>query len=71
MGYSIVKQVSIYELSRIVGDYKVYVKSFSDTKRMLIEDYVQTTLREMPTYIILHVGPNYIPNKKVLTELLT
>ena len=31
---------------------------------MCMEDYVEPTLREMPTYIILHVGKNDVPTKK-------
>ena len=50
--------VRCYELSHKVGNYKVYVKSFSGAKVRCMEDYLQLALREMPTDIILHVGTN-------------
>ena len=63
MGDSIAKHVRGHQLSHKVENYKVYVKSLSDTKVMLIEGYVQAALREIPTYTILQIGPNYILNK--------
>ena len=63
MGDSIAKHVRGHQLSRKVENCKVYVKSLSDTEVMLIEGYVQTALREIPTYTILQIGPNYILNK--------
>ena len=65
MGDSIVKHVRGYELSRKVENCKVYVKSFSAAKVMCMEDYVKPTLREMPTHIVLHVGTNDVPTKKI------
>ena len=64
MGDSIVKHIRGYELSRKEKNYKVYVKSFLGAKVMCMEDYLKSTLREMPTHIILHVGTNEVPTKK-------
>ena len=44
MGNSIVKHVSGYELSRKVGNRKVYVESFSGAMLMCMEDYIKPTL---------------------------
>ena len=63
MDDSIAKHVWGHQLSRKVEKYKVYVKSLLDTEVMLIEGYVQTPLREIPTYTILQIGPSYILNK--------
>ena len=63
-GYSIVKHVRDYKLSRKVENCEVYVKSFSGAKVMCMEDYVKPTLTEMPTHIIFHVGTNDVPTKK-------
>ena len=70
MGDSVVKQVRGYEISRKVKNCKVYLKSFLGAKVMCIEDYVQPTLRELPTHIILHVGTRDLPIKKILANLL-
>ena len=36
---------------------------------MCMEDYVKPTMREMPTHIILHVGMNDVPTKKVNEQI--
>ena len=65
MGDSIAKHVRGYELSRKVENCKVCVKTFSGAKVIRMEDYVKPTLRKMPTHIIIHVGTNDVPTKKV------
>ena len=58
MSDSIVKHVRGYELSQRVESYNVFIKSFSSVKGRCMEDYIQTTLRETLSHIILHVGTN-------------
>ena len=36
---------------------------------MCMEDYVKSAMREMPTHIILHVGMNDVPTKKVNEQI--
>ena len=54
---------------RELENYKVFVKSFSGAKVMCMENYVQPTLREIPTHMIHHVEMNDVPTKKTLTKL--
>ena len=63
------KHVRVYELSRKVGNCKVYVKSFSGAKVMCTEGYVKPTLKEMPTHIILHVWKNDVPTENALEKI--
>ena len=64
MGDGIARHVRGCELSRKVENCTVYVKNFSGTKVMCMEDYAKRTLIEMSTHIILHVGTNDVPTKK-------
>ena len=45
-------------LSKRVESYKVFVKSFSGEKVRCMEEYIQPTLRETPSHVILHVCTN-------------
>ena len=63
MGGSIVKHIRVYELSQRVENCKVFVKSFSGAKVTCMEDYIQPTLRETPSHVILHVGTNDMTTK--------
>ena len=58
MGDSIVKHIRGYDLSQRVENYKAFVKSFSGAKVRCMEEYIQPTLRETPSHVILHVGTN-------------
>ena len=51
IGDSIVKHIRGYELSQRVENCKVFVKSFSGAKVRCMEDYIQPTLREMPSHV--------------------
>ena len=64
IGDSIVKHIRGYELSQRVENCKVFVKSFSGTKVRCMEDYIQPTLRETPSHVILHVGTNDMTTKQ-------
>ena len=64
MGDSNVKHIGGYELSQRVEHYKVFVNSFSGAKVRCIEDYIQPTLRETPSHVILHVGTNDVTIKQ-------
>ena len=64
MGDSIVKHVRGYELSQRVENYNVFVKSSSSVKGRCMEDYIQPTLRETLSHIILHVGTNGVTIKQ-------
>ena len=43
---------------------KFLLKSFSDAKVRCMEDYIQHTLRETPSHVILHVGTNDLTTKQ-------
>ena len=43
---------------------KVFVKSFSGTNVRCMEDYKQSTLRETPSHVILHVGTHDVTTKQ-------
>ena len=58
MGDSIVKHIRSYELSQKVENCEAFVKSFSDAKVRCMEDYMQPTLRETSSHVILDVGTN-------------
>ena len=64
IGDSIVKHIRGYELSQRVENCKVFVKSFSGAKVRCMEDYIQPTLRETPSHVILHVGTNDVTTKQ-------
>ena len=64
MGDSIVKHIRGYELSQRVENCKVFVKNFSGAKVRCMEDYIQHTLRETPSHVILHVGTNDLTTKQ-------
>ena len=58
MGDGIVKHISGYELSERVENCKVFVESLSAAKVRCIEVYIQRTLRETPSHVIVHAGTN-------------
>ena len=64
MGDSIVKHIGGYELSQRVENCKVFVKSFSGANVRCMEDYIQPTLRETPSHVILHVGTYDVTTKQ-------
>ena len=64
MGDSIVKHIRGYELSQRVENCKVFVKSFSGAKVRCMEDYIQPTLRETPSHVILNVGTSDVTTKQ-------
>ena len=64
MSDSIVKHIRGYELSQRVENCKVFVKSFSGAKVRCMGDYIQSTLRETPSHVILHVGTNDVTTKQ-------
>ena len=43
---------------------EAFVKSFSGAKVRCMEDYIQPTLRETPSHVILHVGTNDVTTKQ-------
>ena len=51
-------------LSKRVESYKVFVKSFSGEKVRCVEEYIQPTLRETPSHVILHVCTNDVTAKQ-------
>ena len=69
MGDSIVKHIRGYELSQRLENSKVFVKSFSGAKVRCMEDYIQPTLRETPSHVILHVGTNDVTTKQDLQQI--
>ena len=64
MGASIAKHIRGYELSQRVENCKVFVKSFSGAKVRCMEDYIQPTLRETLSHVILYVGTNDVTTKQ-------
>ena len=46
------------------GNCKVFIKNFSGAKVRCMEGYIQPTLRETPSHIILHVGTNDVTTKQ-------
>ena len=56
MGDSIVKHIKVYELSQRKENCKVFVKNFSGAKVRCMEDYIQPTLRETPSHVILDLS---------------
>ena len=64
MGDSIVKHIRGYELSQRVENCKVFVENFSGAKVRCMEDFIQPTLRETPSHVILHVGTNDVTTKQ-------
>ena len=64
MGDSIVKHIRGYGLSQRVEIRKVFVKSLSGTKGRCMEDYIQPTVRETLSHVMLHVGTNYVTTKQ-------
>ena len=55
IGDSIAKHIRSYELSQRVENCKVFIKSFFGVKVRCMEDYIQLTLRETPSHVILHL----------------
>ena len=43
---------------------KVFLKSFSGAKLRCMEDYIQPTLKETPSNVMLHVGTNDVTTKQ-------
>ena len=64
MGDSIENYVRGYKQLRELENYKVFVKNFSGVKVMCMENYVQSTLREIPTHMVLHIEMNDVLTKK-------
>ena len=63
MSDSNVKHIRGYELSQRVENCKVF-KSFSGAKERCMKDYIQPTLRETPSHVILRVGTNEVTTKQ-------
>ena len=64
IGDSIVKHIGGYELLQRVENCKFFVKSFSGANVRCMEDYIQPTLRETPSHVILHVGTYDVTTKQ-------
>ena len=61
---SIVKHIRRYELSQGLENCKVFVESFSGARVRCMEDYIQPTLIETPSHVILHVDTNDVTRKQ-------
>ena len=61
---SIVKHIRGYELSQRVENCEIFVESFSGAKVRCMEDYIQPTLIETPSHVILHVDTNDVTTKQ-------
>ena len=64
IGASIVKHIGGYELSQRVENSKFFVKSFSGANVRYMEDYIQPTLRETPSHVLVHVGTYDVTTKQ-------
>ena len=64
MSDSILKHIRGYELSQRVENCKGFFKSLSGAKVRCMEGYIQPTLRETPSHVILHVGTNDVTTKQ-------
>ena len=63
------KHIRRCELSQRVENCKDFVKSFSGAKVECMEDYIQPTLRETPSHVILHVRTNDVTTKQDPPEI--
>ena len=66
LGDSMVKHVERWKLSKNVDrKYKVYVRSFSESKVKCMKDYVKPCIRENnPDHVIIHVDANELDSER-------
>ena len=64
LGDSIVKHLNGYDISRQIENCRVYVKGFPGAKTECMKDYAQSTTRENPNHILIHVGTNDLPSRR-------
>ena len=69
LGDSIIKNINGYELSNQVKKGKIYVKSYSGSKIRCMEGHGKPTSRTDPHPIILLVGTNDLPARKIPDEI--
>ena len=58
LGDSIVKEIKPFKMKRMLGNDKLYVKSFPGATTSDMTDYCNPTIRRSPNIIILHAGTN-------------
>ena len=58
IGDSIVKEIKPFKMKRMLGNDKLYVKSFSGATTSDMADYCKPTIRRNPNIIILHARTN-------------
>ena len=64
LGENMLKHLKGYDMSKKVGDCKVFVRSFSGTKLRCIKEHTKLTMREKLDHVILHIGTHYFSIEK-------
>ena len=58
LGDSMVKHLNGWEMSKMIRNCKVYVRSFPGAKVQCMDDYKKPSVRDKPDHFIIHVGAN-------------
>ena len=64
LGGSIVNQTNGCDISCEIKNCRVNVKGFPGTQTECMKDYAQSTTRDNPDDILIHVGTNDLPTRR-------